>query len=210
MSDIKAIIFDFGGVLLDLDISKTEEAMNALVKRPISASYTDKYKKWTLALETGSMSTEQFVWHIQSLCDPVPDPRVIISAWNAMLCGWDRDRFDLLTSLKKQYKIYLLSNTNEIHLRYVMHELANRYGVSDFEDRFFDACYYSHRLGYWKPQKEIYLSVQRQIGLMPDQFIFIDDNIDNVKGAHNVGWQAYHHVTNANPRSILKELGLLP
>ena len=208
MKNLKAIVFDFGGVLLDLEISKTEAAMSKLLGVEISAPYNDKYKEITLALEKGELFPEAFIYAVQSMCDPIPQGKDVVKAWNAMLCGWQRDRFDLLDELKKDYKIYLLSNTNQIHLDFVIHELKTDYGVDDFESRFFDGCFYSHKMNAWKPEKEIYHQVEKIIKLSHNEFIFIDDNANNVNGAKELGWQAYLHPTNTDLRITLREMGI--
>ena len=208
MKNLKAIIFDFGGVLLDLDISKTEVAMSKLLNIEISAPYEDKYKELTLALEKGELLSEAFIHAIQSICDPIPQGKEVVDAWNAMLFGWQKDKFDLLDELKKDYKIYLLSNTNQIHLDYVIHELKTEYNISNFESRFFDGCFYSHKMNAWKPEKDIYHQVEKAIGLDHNEFIFIDDNANNVKGAIDLGWQAYLHPTNTDLRKTLESIGV--
>ncbi len=208
MKKIKAIVFDFGGVLLDLDISKTEVAMSKLLKADIAAPYEDRYKKVTLALEKGEMLTEEFIHAIQSMCETVPQGREVVNAWNAMLLGWQRDRFTLLDELRKDYKVYLLSNTNQIHLDYVMYELKNEYDITDFEARFFDNCFYSHKMNAWKPEPAIYKQVEESIDLSHEEFIFIDDNANNVKGALELGWQAYLHPTNTDLRITLRSIGV--
>lgn len=205
----KAIIFDFGGVLLDLDISRTEKAMSKLIGATISHPYPDKYKEITLALETGKINQETFIWTIQNMCEQVPDAREVIDAWNAMLLGWQSDRFLLLKELREKYQVYLLSNTNQIHLDYVMKELSTEYDIHEFESTFFDQCFYSHRLGLWKPDRKIYESVQESIGLSSEEFVFIDDNHSNVAGAHATGWNAYHHPTNTDLRVTLQKIDLL-
>lgn len=208
MSKLKAIIFDFGGVLLDLDISKTEAAMSKLLGIEIVAPYNDKYKELTLALEKGEMLPEAFIHAIQTMCDPVPQGREVLDAWNAMLCGWEQDKFALLDELKKDYNIYLLSNTNQIHLDFVFRELKTVYQIDDFENRFFNQCFYSHKMNAWKPEKEIYKQVESAIGLEHSEFIFIDDNSNNIKGAKEMGWQSYLHPTNTDLRVTLKSVGI--
>jgi len=208
MKNLKAIIFDFGGVLLDLDISKTKAAMGKLLNTEMVAPYKNKYKKITLALEKGEMLPEAFIFAIQSMCEPVPQGREVVDAWNAMLCGWQQDRFILLDELKKDYNIYLLSNTNQIHLDYVMRELKEVYQIDNFEDRFFDQCFYSHKMNAWKPEKEIYKQVEATIGLERSEFIFIDDNSNNVIGAKELGWRAYLHPTNTDLRLTLNNAGI--
>ena len=208
MKNLKAIIFDFGGVLLDLDISKTKAAMSKLLNTEMAAPYKNKYREITLALEKGEMLPEAFIFAIQSMCEPVPQGREVVDAWNAMLCGWQQDRFTLLDELKKDYNIYLLSNTNQIHLDYVRRELKEVYQIDNFEDRFFDQCFYSHKMNAWKPEKEIYKQVEAIIGLERSEFIFIDDNSNNVIGAKELGWQAYLHPTNTDLRLTLNNAGI--
>lgn len=208
MNDLKAIVFDFGGVLLDLDISKTEKAMASLLGVAITFPYKGQYKKLTLALEKGELLPEAFIHAIQSMCDPIPQGKEVVEAWNAMLGGWQKDRFILLNELKKNYKIYLLSNTNQIHLDHVFNELKAVYEINDFENHFFDECFYSHKINAWKPEREIYLKVQDAIGLKVSEFIFIDDNLNNIEGAKALGWQAYFHPTNTDLRKTILSLGI--
>ncbi|HAV29384.1 MAG TPA: hypothetical protein DCW93_05605, partial [Saprospirales bacterium] len=174
----------------------------------MAAPYKNKYREITLALEKGEMLPEAFIFAIQSMCEPVPQGREVVDAWNAMLCGWQQDRFTLLDELKKDYNIYLLSNTNQIHLDYVMRELKEVYQIDNFEDRFFDQCFYSHKMNAWKPEKEIYKQVEAIIGLERSEFIFIDDNSNNVIGAKELGWQAYLHPTNTDLRLTLNNAGI--
>jgi len=208
MNNLKGIVFDFGGVLLDLDISKTEAAMSNLLGVEIKAPYKDKYKEITLALEKGELLPEAFIHAVQSMCDPIPQGKEVVNAWNAMLRGWQRDRFDLLDELKKKYKLYILSNTNQIHLDFVMHELKTVYNIENFESRFFDQCFYSHKMNAWKPEKDIYHQVEKAINLNHEEFIFIDDNANNIKGAQELGWQAYFHPTNTDLRKTLRTVGV--
>lgn len=208
MNKIKAIVFDFGGVLLNLDMTKTEKAMSILLGREIKAPYPDEYKKLVLGIERGEMSIEQFIWSVQNLCPIVPQARDVIDAWNAMLLGWNPDRFALLAELKDKYDLYILSNTNAIHLDYVFRELKEQYDQPNFED-YFVQCFYSHEVGAWKPYADIYQKVEEQIPYSHEEFVFIDDNHDNVAGAQAVGWQAVHHETNSELRTTLANLNLL-
>lgn len=208
MNGIKAIVFDFGGVLLNLDMSKTERAMGQLLGKEIHAPYPPYYQELVLGIERGELSVEQFIWRVQNLCPKVPEAREVVDAWNAMLCGWDRDRFDLLAELKQQYSLYLLSNTNAIHIDYVFRELKEVYGQEHFSD-YFEKCFYSNQLGAWKPYEKIYKLVEEQIPFEHEEFVFIDDNKNNVAGAQAVGWQAIFHPTNADLRITLADQKLI-
>ena len=89
-----------------------------------------------------------------------------------------------------------------------MRELKEVYQIDNFEDRFFDQCFYSHKMNAWKPEKEIYKQVEATIGLERSEFIFIDDNSNNVIGAKELGWQAYLHPTNTDLRLTLNNAGV--
>jgi putative hydrolase of the HAD superfamily len=103
-------------------------------------------------------------------------------------------KLQLLQTLKTRYTVYLLSNTNEIHLNYINHNLlpeADRQPL----DAFFHQTYYSHRMKKRKPDAEIFNQVLEEGGFLPEQTLFLDDSRSNVEGAGNVGIKTVHVVT---------------
>lgn len=204
--EIKNIVFDFGGVLLQIDYSKTFDALQALTGsdwRNESATLATT-SEFMQRFEMGQISTETFINHIQRKSVTIPDARQVIDAWNAMLIGWNPDTFEQLTALRKQYKLFLLSNINPLHLEWIHKDLKKVHGIVDFETTFFDSVFYSHKIGMRKPNFDIYQFVQHQAKLIPAETIFIDDLAVNIQAAETaVGWHCMHHNPNKNVFDVL-------
>lgn len=197
---IKNIVFDFGGVLLDLAPEKTFTALAKLMGGDEQMA-KDMYVKHAALFdnyESGKIIMENFLWNLQNMCKDVPDITFVISAWNAMLLGWNKDKLALLKDLKSKYNVYLLSNTNEIHLNWVRRDLRRNHQIVDFEKLFFHKAYYSHELGMRKPDREIFDFVIADAGIVPSETIFIDDNAANIETAKIVGLNAFLFETNAH------------
>ncbi len=195
---IKNILFDFGGVLLDLDPKKTFNALSNMIGGDKTLGQ-ELYFKHSLLFdnyEKGNIIMENFLWHLQNMCKEVPDISDIIEAWNAMLLGWNEDKFSLLKQLKSRFNLYLLSNTNEIHLNWVKRDLKRNHQIIDFEKVFFTKAYYSHELGMRKPEREIFEYVIRDASILPEETLFIDDNAANISAAREIGIHAYLLPTN--------------
>ncbi len=192
---IKNIVFDFGGVLLDLDYELTFAELSEVTG--VNMTFEDipaHIFKVMLGYEKGEINTETFLWHLQKESTKLtPQPDKLIKAWNAMLLGWNERRFQFLTDLKKNYNLYLLSNTNELHIEWVLRDLKKNHGISDFATRFFDQVFYSHKMKMRKPEDAIYDSLIAETGIDPKKTLFIDDNISNVEAAISAGWNAVHH-----------------
>ncbi len=197
-SHIENIIFDFGGVLLELYSDKTYRALSDLLQ--IDFSFDNLPAEVVLFLykfEKGEMRFETFLWNLQRLsAHKTPQPRPIIDAWNAMLGGWQPSKLELLKTLKPHFNLYLLSNTNETHLDWVYKDLRVNHNINNFESRFFTKAYYSHLIGMRKPDIEIYNFVINDSGVDPTKTLFIDDNLDNIKIARKAGLNVIHHKCN--------------
>jgi putative hydrolase of the HAD superfamily len=206
--EIQAIIFDFGGVLLDIDYQKTYDAMSKLLGMDFVPAKLPKETLQALNdFETGHINVETFIWNIQRLAKKeMPIGQDIIKAWNAMLIGWDVSKFEFLTQLRQKYKLFLLSNTNELHIDWVRKDLKKNHHIIDFEDRFFDKVYYSHIIQKRKPNKDIFEFVLDDADLDPKHTIFIDDLAENIETGRCVGLQTYHHNPNDDLASKLSRL----
>jgi putative hydrolase of the HAD superfamily len=208
--NIKNIIFDFGGVLIDLDPTKTYLALGELMeKSPKDAlALYEKNKVLFDNYEKGKVITENFLWNLQNMCPKIPQSHVIIAAWNAMLLGWNPDKLKFLFEIKQQYNIYLLSNTNEVHLDWVKRDLKKNHSIENFEELFFKKAYYSHLIEMRKPDLEIYQHVLQDADLKADETLFIDDNATNIEAAKSLGIFTHVHITNApiDINKIIKNL----
>ena len=112
-----------------------------------------------------------------------------INAWNAMLLEIPSVRLEFIQKLKKNFKTYLLSNTNEIHIKKFEEDLSNTNELKDFQNCF-DQIYYSSEIGMRKPDAECFLKVIQDHHLNAHETLFIDDTIQHVKGARKVGINA--------------------
>jgi putative hydrolase of the HAD superfamily len=192
MQNIKNIIFDLGGVFLNLDFKQTEFAFVSLGV----GNFNDYYTLQTATpifedLETGKITPEVFYELFRQLVAlPLTDEQ-IKQAWNALLLDFPPERIQWLKDTAKRYKVYLLSNTNEIHHKAIEETYRNTIEDRAFDDIFVKA-YYSYTIGLRKPSKEIFEAVLKNEGLAAEETVFIDDSETNIKGAKLVGLQTIY------------------
>lgn len=194
---IANIVFDFGGVLLDLEIKRTMDQLSEVMGIDFHKDIPDELMEMMKSYEMGQITRESFLWNMQHFSvHKNLLPKELIDAWNAMLLGWSGDKFSFLLNLRKQYKVYLLSNTNELHLEWVYKDLKENHNIHSFESTFFDSCHYSHIVGDRKPNISIFKNLIRLEKINPQETLFIDDTPENVIAAREAGLTAVHHVTN--------------
>jgi HAD superfamily hydrolase (TIGR01509 family) len=192
LKGIRNIIFDFGGVVINLDYKLTLNEFKALGLNDIEKVYTQfSQLPWFDKYDTGEISSETFITGFSKMLTPGTSRQQIIHAWNAMLLDFPAERAELLLNLKSRYRTFLLSNTNEIHISYYLDCISEWYG-KEAMNNFFEKTYYSNRIGMRKPNKEIFEFVIRENGLDPSETLFIDDSPQHVEGARKAGLRAYH------------------
>jgi putative hydrolase of the HAD superfamily len=188
MQGIKNIIFDLGGVIINLDNQRTEDAFIELGVKNIreyfghghAASFFKDY-------EVGSITDQQFIDAIKELTglSDVSDQSVI-DGWNALLLDFPPERIQLLKELGKKYRIFLFSNTNALHLAALQKTYAAAFNGGTLEDHF-EKTYYSHLMGLRKPDKASFEYILRENKLDAAETLFVDDAIINVEGAELAG-----------------------
>ena len=190
MKGIRHIIFDLGGVLLNLDYAATERAFEAFGITDFKQRYSQLvqntfFDDW----ETGRISREAFIAGMQETSGDIrlTDAQVI-EAWNAMLLDFPIRRLQLLQQLRNYYDLFLLSNTNEVH-EAAFNEILQRAHSIPSITHFFDKVYFSHRMGMRKPGKEIFQHILDENGLKPEHTLFIDDSPQHIKTAKSLGIQ---------------------
>ena len=188
---LKNILFDMGNVLFSIDYKKTEEAFNALGYDNFSEMYSqftadDLFEK----LETGKISTEEFYNKLISSHPIVVNEDQITEAWNSMLLHWRMDSLAFLKTLAKKYNLYLLSNTNDIHLTAVNNLLQQQTGKENIDDLFTKA-YYSHKINLRKPNADIFEFIAKDAGIDPQETLFIDDLENNIDAAASLGFKTH-------------------
>ncbi|QHS61579.1 HAD family hydrolase [Chitinophaga agri] len=192
MKGIKHIIFDLGGVIINLNYQLTYKAFEDLGVK----EFTSLYNQFTLNtlfddLETGKVAPEVFLDEMQKHTAPGTTHQQIMDAWNAMLLDFPVRRLQILQQLRQHYGLYLLSNTNVIHMNAFNKILQDSRGIPSLA-AFFDKAYYSHEIGLRKPNRESFEFVLEENGLDPAETLFIDDTLPNIEGAKAVGLQTIH------------------
>ncbi len=189
ITGIKHIIFDLGGVLLNLDYSATEQAfIDAGVKnfRELYSQLqqSDLFDRW----ETGRMTRDEFISAMQSASDVPLTEAQVLHAWNAMLLDFPIRRLQILQQLRNHYDLILLSNTNEIHEEVFNNTLMQAHGFPNI-GVFFDRVYMSHRVGMRKPMPEIFQRVLDENGMVAAHTLFIEDSPQHIAAAKELGIQ---------------------
>ncbi|MCL2328367.1 MAG: HAD family phosphatase [Bacteroidetes bacterium] len=187
LNGITTIIFDFGGVILNLNEELTYKAMMHLLncdKQQLQQhlAHNNTFPNY----ECGLISTDEFVQYIQSLVPYNISKQEIADAWNAMLLDFPQAHVDLLLRLKTKYRTFLLSNTNDLHEIAFTQNMKNQgiqYAIHDL----FERVYYSHTLHLRKPNVETYEAVIQRENLNPAQTLFLDDKLENLEGAQKAG-----------------------
>jgi FMN phosphatase YigB (HAD superfamily) len=191
-NNIKNIIFDLGGVILNIDYNLTAEAFKKLGLKDFEEKYSQaKQSRLFDKLETGEILASDFRKELKSYIGDTVSDEDLDSAWNAMLLDLPTERIELLKNLKNNYRLFLLSNTNAIHHKAYSDAMQITYGNADFSS-VFEKQYLSFQLGLRKPDKEIFELVLTENNLTASETIFIDDSIQHVEGARGAGLTAYH------------------
>ena len=192
MSKIKNLLFDLGGVLLNIDYNKTAKAFELLGVKQFDKLYSQADANDLFeSLETGKISEEDFYGIMKKYCNQDTTDQQIKTAWNEMLLNFRLDSLNHLIKLKENYNIYLLSNTNSIHLEEFTKIFLNETGKNNLDDLFLKT-YYSHIINERKPYVETYKNVLKNAGIKAEETLFIDDSIKNIEGAALAGLHVYH------------------
>ena len=209
MGQIKNIIFDLGGVIINLDIPKTISEFNKLSNQPFESIYNQLQQTPVFDLFDKGQITEKdfFVELKKALQNDVTDEELLF-AWNAMLLDFPKHRLELLSKLKPNYRLFLLSNTNESHVLEFEKTLVASHGYQNLEP-FFEKVYYSCRMNQRKPNADIFESVLNENNLIAEETLFIDDSPQHVEGALTLGIKAMLLEKNNEVENLLKELKLI-
>lgn len=191
VSKIRNIIFDFGGVLLNINpLLALEEFVKLsgigreeLWERLVNEKIFEKY-------DTGEYTSDRFRDELRRILDKNATDQQLDDAWNALLLDFPVERVRLLQSLQPNYRVFLLSNTNEIHFKkYTLDFLI----INGFEmGTLFEKLYLSYEIGIHKPEAGIYAFVLENSKLIAGESLFIDDSPANVEAAAKLGFEGLH------------------
>jgi putative hydrolase of the HAD superfamily len=191
-ASIKNIIFDLGGVIINIDYQKTIDEFKKLSKVNSTIEFNQKNQSVLFdELETGRISNEAFREKIREHYQLEASDAEIDAAWNAMLLDIPAERIALLRKLRKNHKLFLLSNTNAIHMIAFNKIVKDSFGMPAL-DELFDKCYYSHLVDDRKPNASIFERILQENGLTKEETLFVDDSIQHIESAQKIGIKTLH------------------
>ena len=182
---IDTIIFDFGDIFINLDKQATIDGLQRLGL----SSWNEDLDQLNISFEKGQISRDNFLLGIQK---HIPNATIdeILAAWNAVLLDFPLRRLEFLQLLSQKYRLFLLSNTDAIHIDH----FEQREGASFYGDFYqcFEKVYFSYEMGIRKPDAEIYNALIRLHELSPKRTLFVDDKKDNTDAAKTLGLQVWN------------------
>lgn len=190
LSGVKNIIFDLGGVLLNIDPKKTIDAFGKLGMVQLVGDNGLSYDHEIFYLmEQGKVSSEEFREGVRKLLRAKVSDSQIDEAWTAMLLDFPAIRVQLVKNLREDFKIYLFSNTNAIHVEKYHSDFRKQHG---FEvSTLFEKDFYSNEIGFRKPSSESFQKIIRLSGINAEESLFIDDSKANVEAAIASGMKGF-------------------
>ncbi len=185
------LIFDFGGVIIDIDFQRTINSFIALG----ATQFNEVYSKATQSglfdkLDKGEVSEDDFVNGLRPWLPANTSRQQIIAAWNDIIIGIPERRIRLLESLKPNYRLFLLSNTNITHYNQYIPELKSNYGYDNLNG-LFEEVFLSFKLGMRKPDRNIFDYVFSSMNIKKEETLFIDDSKHIIEAAQSYGIQAF-------------------
>lgn len=203
--NVKNVILDLGGVLLDYNPQKTFSALKRIFTPESSESIQwDEIPDIVVAMETGRWTKHEFLDYIKKACKPDVIEEEIIDAWCAMILEFPHDRVEMVKTLSEKYRVFLLSNTNAFHIKYFEKEFKNRYHFS--LHHLFTKVYYSSEIGFRKPDAKSFQFVLNDAGIKAEETILVDDREENCKAAESMGMQSLKVHENSGLEAVIEQL----
>lgn len=199
----KNIIFDLGGVILNVDVNKTFNTFFNLVEKPLNIE-NRRNEIFSLCnkFEMDLLSEFEFREKICKILNITIDDDYFDKIWNSMILDYPPARIQLLKNLTSKYNIALLSNTNRIHHKHFVNLFKTRFDF-DFSSLFMYE-FYSHDLKLRKPDEKIFYAVLEKSNFKAEDTFFIDDNFDNVETAKKCGLSAYQIKESESIENLIK------
>lgn len=186
-AEIRNLVFDLGGVLVDLDAQSCKNAFCKIGAKDIVTLWPNKQLEDIVnKANIGQLDTHSFCQEIRHAANISTRDEDIIWAWNQMLGSIKDAKKEKLIILHKKYRIFLLSNTNDIHWNKCAEDLfpMRNYVAEDY----FEKIFLSYEMNLLKPDPSIFEHVILEGDINPLETIFIDDTIENCKIAHQLGF----------------------
>lgn len=205
--NIKNIIFDLGGVIIDIDQNQIVNHLKDNGFNNIELLNSDEVKRTLSQFERGILSAETFRKQLCSQLNLDVSAEEFDDIWNSMILDIPQRRIDLVKKLRGNYHVFLMSNSNEIHYDLFIRDLQLRFGYREF-DSLFDKSFFSFDTHICKPDPDFFIYVLDRYNMKPEETLFIDDTPENIITAQKLGIVTYHSLTGARVVDLF-ENGLL-
>ena len=188
LKDKKSIIFDLGNVVVDIDLNITFQRFKELGFY-IDEDFLKKYHQTPIFkdFEEGRVTPNEFTAELLQKMKQGVTTEEVIAAWNSLLGDYKEERISTILELRKTHQVYLLSNTNSLHID----SCSNRVPIVGSLDKLFDKIYYSHEMGMSKPNDIIFETVLKDAVLKAEETLYLDDSLANVEAARNLGIESW-------------------
>ncbi|MDB5227798.1 MAG: HAD-superfamily hydrolase, subfamily variant 3 [Bacteroidota bacterium] len=187
MNKVQTIIFDLGGVIINVKQDKLwweQDILPYFNREKLEELYLQNFFKF---FEAGKITPAEFVRQLKEIAiDDTITNEKIIRHWNAQLKDIPEERVELLRSLKNNYQLILTSNTNDFHLKAIKKYTEEKFG-EDILENIFHACYFSHEVGIRKPHKDFFDLIIKKQNLQPESCLYIDDKQENLVEPSTMG-----------------------
>ena len=204
MKKCKTIIFDLGAVILNINYQNTIDEFTKLGVNNAATFYSKKVQTNLFnQIETGMISSNEFLKALQKETKNA-NINQVEKAWNAMLLDLPEERVQLIKKLKNNHTIYLLSNTNAIHIDAFKKQLGNRKWLAFC--KLFDKMYLSHELGLRKPDVKIFEYILNEQKLKAEEVFFIDDSPQHIASAKKIGIHCHHLLDDENIITLFPDI----
>jgi putative hydrolase of the HAD superfamily len=191
LKNIEAIIFDLGGVIINIDFNLTLRALEQYTDKKLGTGEYLTKNPIFYEYETGKLSEKDFFENLKHIYQLQASNEQLVKAWNALLLDIPESRVELVSELSNQYQTFILSNTNPTHLFEVENILRQQTKANSLKE-IVHRPYYSFEMHKAKPEIAIYEQVIEENNLIPQKTLFVDDSLTNIEGARKLGLQTLH------------------
>lgn len=203
VSDFEAIIYDLGAVIIDISYETTIQAFESLGIESFSSIFSKaQQSSLTDNFETGHISETVFFDALNDKLGGKYEIKALIDAWNAMLREIPQKRVDLLLASKKVVPTFMLSNTNDTHIKFIYNYLEGAFGISNFKP-WFSKVYMSFEMGKRKPNADIFEQVLQENNLDAAKVLYIDDSLQHIQAARKLGIISHHLLDNEDVSDLI-------
>lgn len=187
-NQIRSLLFDLGNVIVDIDIDGAHDRLNQLFRKDAERPVIERA---FIEYECGRISTDIFINTLLKQSERKVQALDVIEAWNSMIVGIPDYRVEMLRQLKRKYSVYVLSNTNSLHLEWIHRYVQRVHKIESFEQELLDHAFYSHLVGDRKPNISLFKFITEDSFVTPALTLYMDDVQENLDVAGKLGFHTH-------------------